>query len=128
MSLTLARYKDMLGYLIHIPNSPKVGFKTNTGFYRVFEKDLDTGEHIIPIPFYKNSEVYIIRQNANSTFTGELISGLRLVKRKRLSIGFREITWFLVDSTTWKSEMRSRVKNKYGLTNFEYISFSRTIN
>lgn len=123
MSLRLARYKNIAGYVTYIPNSNFVGFKTNTGYYKVLESELQDGKYLLPIPFYGNREFSIIRQQQNGAFIGTILDSR--THAKKLNVGYKDITWYILDSTHWDSRRRQYVKTKYGLSNFEITTSIR---
>ena len=125
MSLLLGRYKGEPGYIISLPNSACIGFKTNTTLHKLLPNEIESGEHIIPVPFYGNREAYVIRQQANGMFVIRLM-GVSVGNRgKRFTVGAKQMSWYLLDSSDWEYTTRAYVRKKYGLTNFENNDYMR---
>lgn len=125
MGITVARYQDMIGYLIPLANSPRVGFQTNGGYYKVLKNDLKDGKYIIPIPFYKDKEAQIISANSNGSFHIKVLGVRSGTKYERVYATGKEIEWFLVDTSNWHYQKRTNALLKYGLKNLDLINYTR---
>ena len=126
MGLTVARYKGMVGYLVHLANSSRVGFQTNGNYYKVLKTDLENGEYILPIPFYNDKEAQIISSNSNGSYFIKVLGVRTGTKYDRIHITGKEIKWFLLDTTNWHYQKRTNAQLRYGLKNLELINYIRT--
>ena len=125
--MIVARYKGMIGYLIYLANTTKVGFKTNGSYYKIPQNCLEDGKYILPIPFYNDKEAQILNANSNGSFHIKVLGMRSGTKYERIYVTAKEISWYLLDSSTWDYQARTNAKVKYGLNNLDIVYYARSI-
>ena len=126
MSLTTARYKGIMGVVIPAPHPSVVTLYSTTGNFRVTYQELENGNHILPVPFYMDSEVYIEKQLHDNTIICRVIGARKGSKYSKIKTNVNGLHWFCIDTSEWSATNRRYAKLKYGLNNLNLIPYLRT--
>ena len=130
MALLLARYKKELGIVNNLTTHAKVEFNSNGKTQVILKSSLESGEFIIPIPFYEGKEVEILKSYSNGSYQVKFKKSPGTGRFSKSSITHvlgSHISWFLVDCKNWENQKRVEVRKRYGISNLDYTCYTRNL-